>query len=368
MTINNIIQKVHNFLFETSITKFFLIIVTLAIFSNGLMFVSSSKHLFISSLDIFSNQLTETPNVMWLLSSFLGSITSYFLGIDNFKIFILFHLIVFLFGFFVLTKIIAKYDDYLARVFLLFFFTMPISNILFTWLGFTDIFTFLLGISIVLSKSKKILLFIFASLLGLSHAYQGFVIIILLNIFYFFSNRKIDYNFLITSFLGVLFGILSLKFFFHYYEFNIIDTRFGYFEKKGFMRYFLATFSNFLPCLFSLFNLMWLVIILVIRKLYRFNYNNIATSFILTMILSFIVMIFTLDQSRVYNLIMFPVLIAFLFELKIQNILKKINKKIFTYIFILSIFIPNYYIWDGKIHATSYYQIFLKTSYMLNKS
>ena len=122
MTTNNIIQKVHNFLFETSITKFFLIIVTLAIFSNGLMFVSSSKHLFISSLDIFSNQLTETPNAMWLLSSFLGSITSYFLGIDNFKIFILFHLIVFLFGFFVLTKIIAKYDDYLARVFLLFFF------------------------------------------------------------------------------------------------------------------------------------------------------------------------------------------------------------------------------------------------------
>lgn len=71
----------------------------------------------------------------------------------------------------------------------------------------------------------------------------------------------------------------------------------------------------------------------------------------------FMVTIFTVDHTRVFNMLVFPLVVALLLNLNIQKVInnriKRFNK-IMVILFFISIFVPNYYIWEGKIYASSY--------------
>jgi len=358
------IKKIENFLFEESIYKILFICLILQVFINGIAYIESSNFLFIASNDIFTNPFSEEKNLQWILSSYFGVLLANFLKIQTFSGFILMHFFFLIFGLAIVIKSLSKKNEFLSRIFLILFFSMPISNILFTWLGFQDPFTFIFATLLVIFRSIWFSNFVLATLLSIAHSEQAIIIIVLVNLFLIITEKKANYTFLFSSVIGLCLGIFLLQYHFEINNFNIEYTRFDYIGDSGPIRYLTSTFSHFNALLFSLFN----VSSYIIYKLLKNNwYNSRGVAFIICCLIAFSVTLITIDQTRVFNLLIFPIVILFL-EYNLKS-LQSMSKKIFTIIFILSIFVPRYYIWEGKIFSSSHPKnIELLKNYIKNNS
>jgi hypothetical protein len=352
------IKKINSFLFNIKFEYFFIFIVLLSIVKNGLWYSPATERVLKISQNIFVNPFNHTTNE-WLLGSFLGPFLGYITNMNtSLYMFSLMHLIIFISLFFIILKIfVLKDSDVIGRYILLAFFMMPISNILFTWLGYADVFTFLIGISIVVFRTNKLIMIISGLLFGINHFEQGLIIALNVLFFYFVNNpnkqQKIIKNYIFLI-LSIFIGFLMLQLFFYINEFKISFNRISYIENAGFFRYFRALFSNFFAEFFSFFNIFIFFIIYLYSKIKN---KYIFKLFIGGVIINLFITLFTVDQTRVFNILIFPLIVTLLSHTEIVKTVEKRIKKfnfIMSFLFIVSLFIPNYYIWEGKIYASAY--------------
>lgn len=251
------IERINIFLFHTKFEYFFFGIIFLIILTNGVWFSPATERVLLISEDIFSNPFINKTTNQWLLGSFLGPVLGYILDMNkSIFLFSLMHLLIFIMFFYLLLRKIENDNRYIARYILLAFFMMPISNIVFTWLGYADVFTVLLGVSLVIFRNNKIVLFANGFLFGINHFEQGVVVVFVLFVFYFFAENKVEsFRFLLTSTIGILLGYIGLQIYFYIHDFNINFYRLDYIDNAGIFRYLRALFSNFFAEIFSFFNI-----------------------------------------------------------------------------------------------------------------
>lgn len=358
----NILNRLNNFLFTSKFEYFYVFIMLLSMIINGVWYTSGIPRILMISKDIFSNPFLEQVTSQWLLGSFLGPILGYIFHMNqSFFSFCIMHLVIFLLFFYFLLKSVDKHYKNSARYILIAFFVMPVSNIAFTWLGYADVFTILLGSGLVIYRKNLIIIFILGILFGLNHFEQGLVILLTLSIFYFLTENKLEiFKYSLIMLLGILLGYISLKLHFYIYNFNISFDRVSYIDNAGFYKYFATLFSNFFAEIFSYFNIFIFPLILMLNSLEKRN-KNVSNGFIIGVVIIFFITIFTVDHTRVFNMVVFPLLIALFLNEEVQKIINLKEKRfnlIITFVFLIGIFIPNYYIWQGKIYASSWPFIF----------
>jgi len=328
---------------------------------NGIWFSPQTERLFLISKDIFKNPFLNQTSNQWLMSSFLGPVLGYITSANQSLIlYSLLHLVILLICFTALTIIIRRqYGDFVARSVLIVFFLSPISNVLFTWLGSPDILTFILVTVLVIFRKNIKIIFVSSFLLGINHPEQGLIVLFLLAVFSYLINRKRE------SILFVLFGIGSLllgkyllEMYFDSQNMFVEFSRIDYIPNAGLLRYIRATLSNPFALLFSLYNVLYVFIIVYV--VYYWKREKIAIAFIVYSILAFITILITLDQTRVFSILTFPVLLLLVFSPSYQSLgstEKNFFKNVLALSFIAGIIVPRFLVWEGNVYYSAYKNI-----------
>jgi len=339
-------------------------IIIYAVIQNGIWFFPGINHSLSMSQDIFTNPFDEEIGRQWQLYSYLGPIIGNSIGMNNSSIiYALMHLIIFLI-FFVLLLIIIKKQrgDFIARSVAIAFFLTPLPNILLTWLGSADIFTILFSITIAIFYRNYLILLLLSFMMGFNHFEQGLVILVSMTIFLIVNRNNSKPNnvlpFVITGIGGIVIGRLCLEWYFHCNDFNIQSSRLEYIMDLGIARYAKATFSNIFVLVFSFYNALLIFIIVFACYFYK---SRIFFTFVICNAMIFVVTICTLDQTRVFSIMTFHLILLLITSKNIYNLdlmEKAFLKKVITVAFIIGLFVPRFVVWDGKVHAsTAYYSM-----------
>lgn len=356
--IASILQKIAQLIFGIDFWFFYCLVFILSILQNGVWFSPQTERLLIISKDIFKNPFLDQPTNQWLLSSFFGPILGYITSTNkSLFTYSLMHLVIFVIFFTILIAVVKRrYGDFIARSVLIIFYLSPISNVLFTWLGSPDILTILLSMMIVIFWDNLIVLFIGAFLLGINHPEQGLIILLLLTIFSFLTSRKKEtIKFALIGLGSLLLGKLLVEWYFYSHNFAVEFSRVDYISNAGLFLYVKATFSNPFALLFSLYNV--LAIFITTYIIYYWKKEKISFAFIVYSLLAFIIILITLDQTRVFSILTFPGLLLLVFSpsfRSLESAEKEFFKRVLTISFVAGILIPRFVVWMGNIYYSAY--------------
>ena len=236
------------------------------------------------------------------------------------------------------------------------FFLSPIAQVLFTWLGSPDILTTLLSTTIVVFWGNSMVLAACALLLGTNHPEQGFVIMLLLTIFSSFTrSRKETIAFALIGFGALVLGKLLVGWYSNAYNISTEFTRLDYISKVGVTGYVKATFSNFFALVFSLYHVLILFISAYI--FYFWKLGKAPHAFVLCSLVAFATILITLDQTRVFSVVTFPILLLLVLSPPFQTLEpteREFFETLLTASLLFGILIPRFVIWEGAAHFSSY--------------
>jgi hypothetical protein len=355
-----VLIKGYEFLFEKikfPILAFFVLLAS--IFQNGIWYGPVTKQLtqISQSLPYINHGIIESKS-HWLYHSILGPLLAYVLHQNSdYIIYSIFHFVVFIVIFSLLLFVIKfRISDKVARIFLFYFYLSALPNVIFTWLGLPDIFTILLSVGFVLVKEvngkfNRILLLLIGFLMGVSHLEQGFVSILILAVLEILLNfNRFQIKNLSAYFYGsagILFGRLFISSYFWIIQFEMSTNRVSYLSDRGLSNYIDSITSHPFLLAFSFFQVMWIALLYWV-----INNPKAKTmrSFILTFSLALSIVFFTLDITRVFSILIFPVILQLLARNSehINHWEKRYNYLI-VFLIALGILVPRLLIWDGRI-------------------
>jgi len=352
------IRQVTRRLFGISFWAFHVLILGLSVLQNGLWYSPQTVLFWLASKDIFRNPFLGQADNEWALSSFLGPALAYFTSTNRSILsYSLLHLVVFVVGFTALTLVIRhQYGDFVARASLIVFFLSPLSNVLFTWLGSPDTLTTLLSMAIVVSWNNSWALPICGFLLGVNHPEQGSIILLLLTLFSLLTRtRRETIQFALTGMGALLVGALALQWYFFIHHFEVLYTRVEYILLEGPFPYVKATFSQPFALVFSLYNVLLLFIIGYLA--YYSRNRKIARAFVVYSVLAFMVMLVTLDQTRVFAILTYPAVLLLVLSPSFQH-LEPADREFFEILlgisFLIGILIPRFTVFNGNVFFSAY--------------
>jgi hypothetical protein len=351
------LDRMTSWLFGMGFGRFVTLVLTLAVLRNGFWFVPNIEYVRLISLDpaVCHEEIRTTPTAHYLMNSFLGPLLAWLLHAnrDN-LVFALAHLALFL-ALFPLVLLLARrrFGDPFARGLGIAFAVLPTSTVLFTWLGNADVFTVLLTSVIFLAESPLLLL-LAGLLLGVNHFEQGAILVVLIVLARWFIAGAVTAPRvwrLAWAAVGLVLGKLALKGWFAYCHIELVEGRLDWVILTGLREFTRKFLLNASAVLFSLFNVFWAAIVLlgygIARKSPR-ALAGLAALFVLVLGVA----VLTLDLTRVFALLSWPVVMAFLLlALAADPAPHAATRKVLTAVLAAAVVVPPLFVWAANIHS-----------------
>lgn len=340
-----ILLKIEEFVFKSNIYKFIGISIALMLFKSGLYFIPSLHNSFLLSQNPFINPF-DNPNNHYLMWTWLAPFLAWFLSINSFFYFYIFHLLFSIFFIFLFFRIIFKrLGDFDGRKAVVIFLSLPVSWTSFYWSGTDSIILFLL-LMIFYFPLNPFFIFLIGFFIGLQHFEIGIFASISLIISIYLAKRTInffEYKLNLGLYLlgGIILGKILLILIFNSNNIEVNSGRFYYLINNTHFRGLEDLFLYFHPIIWSVLGPGWLVFF----KYLELRKESIPFSIVF---ISLIILLtpLILDQTRVLAVVTFPII--FIFWLSNKNFLKIINKREISILFLLTILIPMGWVWQGK--------------------
>jgi hypothetical protein len=299
------------------------------------------------------------PDLQYLYTSFLGLALGWLTGASkSHNAFLGLHLLALTLGYFILAfQIRKKFGDDIARIVILAFASIPLCNVLTTWLGTSDVYIYIFGTALAIA-SQPILILIFSFLLGISHFEQSCFIVLLLVIWRITlsdtlrNTKKNTAIICLTMLSGVILSKLSLNKYFGTLGFNLVSSRISYVMEFPFKTFIENYFRNIGVTLFSFQNVFWIFIIAMCSEIWKKNLRF-TLCIIISHAIVMAVAIIVLDTTRNFTLMIWPSIVIMCIIAAQSDLLSmKDMKNIITFVFLLNILVPKLIVWEGKIHSS----------------
>lgn len=283
----------------------------------------------------------------YLLSSPLGAAVASALHLDGALAFVLLHLgVVLVSSFGVVLLVRRRFGDLAARVTLVALFCSPLSNLLLTWLGQPDAFTFASASALVVLRSPLLLLAA-AAVLGVNHFEQGVFIVLAAAALRVKEERRNAVAVAGAMVLGLVAGRLALLAYHHRYAITSGGVRWDVATTLGLSFFFAGFAKNFPAWLFSIFNALWVFLTAVYLRHRRelLVPLGVLVAFVLPALVSF-------DQTRVYALVTWPVVLWTVLW-ACRNEEEALIRRLATIAVLLGLLLPRVMVWEGRIYTSS---------------
>jgi hypothetical protein len=241
--------------------------------------------------------------------------------------------------------------------------TSPLNTILLSWLGTPDGLTILLIIPFLFTNSS-ILLFLLSFLGATNH--PAFIIAAMeILVLRWAMHDGINIKHIISAAIGTILGYGAVQFFLYSFGIDIV-SRFDFMQLKTLSEWIELNVGNLPGTLFSLFNIHWLILLVCVVMFFNRD-RRFYLLVILTLILNYAIVFFTLDTTRIFSIISWGVLFACIFysyklaktEMKNANLYNKQFLQALIFVSIISFFTLRYFSWAGEFHTAPFHNIFI---------
>src|SRR5215471_5878250 len=177
-------EAVRQWLFESRFGYFIVFCLAFTIFRNGAWAIPNLPIQLLIAKQPFHNPFLKAPDVQYLLYSPFAHYIAHLVGVYRSEaLFLSFHFLIWVVGFAAVLFFARRvHGDRSARWIGLAFTLLPISTAVVGWLGFADVYTFLLGTLIAASTTGWVN-GVAAVAMGFNHFEQGLVGIAALSAF-----------------------------------------------------------------------------------------------------------------------------------------------------------------------------------------
>lgn len=341
-----LLDRIGGALFRLPLWGLGLLLTVVAVAKNGIWYNPA--------LDAFleiSRQFPEPPNLgpgAYLLSSPLGPAIAWLLHLDGALAFVVLHLAVLLASAGGLVLLVRRRFGVLAaQVTMVALFCSPLSNLLLTWLGQPDPFTFA-GASGLVVLQSPVGLFVAALMLGVNHFEQGVFMVLAAFVLRLKDDGRRALFRIGAIGVGICAGKLALQAYHHRYGITSGGDRLAYATTaSGFRRFFDLFAMNFPTWLFSVFNAMWLFLAAV----YLRHRRELLVALGL-LVLFVIPAVLALDETRVYALITWPVVLWVVLWI-CCNEDEMLVRRLATVTLLLGVLLPRVIVWEGRTYTSS---------------
>lgn len=345
------LDKVSNWIFNLTRTKFYVILISILIIKTGVWFIPNLEIYRQISINPFTNPFVGNENAQYLVWSWLGPFIAWILKVNSFSAFLILHTL-FLVAFFASTlRLIHKtLPTREARISATVFITLPFSSTGIYWIGM-DALTLLLMLQILVFRKNRALSFIFAVLLGMQHFEQGAVAVGILAIFEFINrsdsedrySRKAFFHLRLILGLGIGKALLGGIF-----ELNGMNLNSGrlYLYLNSFAGLAELFVNNIQIIVWSTLGVGWLLLI-VIYKANPTRSRNLITAGAMSALSAILVF----DQTRVAAIVSF-MFIATGLLLK-EDLMKKLSNRFVAVYLGLWAIIPFTWVFGGIVKTSA---------------
>jgi len=254
----------------------------------------------------------------------------------------------------------SKFGFISALLFTAILITGPVTTVLFSWLGTPDGLTFLLAVPLLFTNSG-ILIFII-SLFGVTNHIAFAIAAVEILTLRWIAKDNIKPLHIITQMAGCATGYLLVRFFLLINHIEVF-SRLDYILSSNLSLWTQINSTNFSLTVFSFFNAQWLLIII-----YSVFFLNKDKYFYFAMwvflLLNYAITFFTLDQTRVFSLLSWGILLQGVFHSRILDLEnakgdsfhKSFFLHVLAFVAFLSLIVPRYYSWAGNIYTSPFWE------------
>jgi hypothetical protein len=344
------LDKVSNWIFNLTWTKFYSIFLTILVVKTGVWFIPNLEIYRQISINPFANPFVGNENAQYLVWSWLGPFIAWTLKISSFGAFFALHAL-FLVAFFAssLRLIHKNLPTREARISAAIFITLPFSSTGLYWVGM-DALTLLLMAQILVFRKNLVVSFILAVLLGMQHFEQGVVAVVILAIFEVLNRRstsepharKAFFHLCLILGLGIGRALLTLIF-----ELNGMNLNSGrlYLYLNSFAGLADLFINNVQIIVWSTLAVGWFLLI----ALYKGSPTH-SRNLLLASLMSALSAILVFDQTRVAAIVSFMFIATGL--LLQDNLLKMLSNRLVTIYLGLWAIIPFTWVFGGVVKTS----------------
>lgn len=349
--IGKTMDKLTNLIYGSKFSIFLLLFFLLLIVFNGIWVAPSAYRMFLLSSDPYANPF-ENPRDEWLLDNYLLPWLAHTVGMSfSFEAYIAFCGVVLLGGLLICILAIKFYcGDLKARSVSILFLASPVSLVCTGWIGYVDSITILYGFLLALAWNHLPVLCLGGLVMGASHYSQGVAISLVAFLAHLAceENKSLWFTH-VRSFIFVvacvLVSHLALKLYYGLYGIEQSFNRLDYIYDKG-LQYYVDSFARSIGLLFySLFGAAWL---LVIKHTLFVKITHRQLLIFLAILISFGVTFLSLDQTRVFSLMSWPLLLVLVNKWSSQEESEQSQKRFMVVLLLAALLLPKVVIWDGK--------------------
>jgi hypothetical protein len=199
-------------------------------------------------------------------------------------------------------------------------------------------------------------LFVALAFLGTTNHITFLIAVIEIIILRIFSREKIRIIHLVSLALGATLGLVVVKTFaaggF---------SRFGFVVSRSLVSWIDHNLSQLPLTLFSLFNIQWVILISFLVLFFKKDVKYYSLV-LLSVVFNYGICFFSLDTTRIFGLLSWGVFIHCIYHSYqiAQNLNSLQEKRQFLFILIafilLSLLLPRFYSWEGKIYLSPMYE------------
>jgi hypothetical protein len=338
-----IIQRTESFIFTSA--KWNLIVVTMLItfVKTGIWYIPNLDKSLAIAQNPFANPFSD-KYLHTLYWNWLGPFLAYLIGAKSVWSFFVLHLL-FSAGFTVLlvSTLFRRLPDRAARVSLIVFSVLPVSATAYFWVGPDSLTLFLMVCALALPERRTVVP-LFGMALGMQHFEQAIVgfsgLFFALLISKWHDNRtEYSLGWVLNLLAGITVGKLMLVAMFYSLDAEVSYDRFEWLieHHEILLGYFLLHFNYII---WSSLGLGWIILIKYVDG--RPTNKCLLVPLFLLMIL----LPMSLDQTRVYAIVSFPLVCVFwLFDGDLSD---RLSNRFISWIFLSWLIIPLGWVWAGE--------------------
>jgi hypothetical protein len=236
----------------------------------------------------------------------------------------------------------------------------PLMTVMLTWLGTPDGLTVALTVPFLFTQSS--LLVFFLSILGATNHPSFMIAVIEILMLRWVAKDGIKIKHVLTAASGLAIGY-GLTWWFLIANRIEVVSRVDFMLLKDMGEWLKMNASNFPISAFSLFNILWLVLLLCLVMFFKRD-RNFYSLVLLILLVNYGFTFFTLDTTRIFSLLSWGVLFECMFysyklagaERGKDIAVQKQFLQSLILVAIASFIAPRYFSWVGEIHTTPFYQ------------
>lgn len=304
----------------------------------------------------------ELADHQFLLTSFLVPFVAYILQIRDETGFLLLNLVGFIIGNILVFNQLKSLDK--ARYFVHAFLLYSLSASLVVWFGKSDMWFFVLSTLLVILRQNYRWSLLIALLLGLTHLEQALVVVGMLGLM--LLNDALQHNSFksaLVDYLPIVFGVLLAKLvlvlFFTLNGFGSFEGRLDYILNRGYETFVEPVFKNAIVYFFSMMDMFWLLFFGLATAFLQQGGKRwiLWTSFVVAVIVASL----TLDATRVFSLIFWPMIVYLLLVVPNEKLAQLFDRRLMPMLLAAALLFPVVQLRDSGatlFAGSSHYAIF----------